>query len=111
MYFWDFHVEYFNPWNAKEEESADSLSEMLNKLPLVAGDLMHAPDDFVVPENLLERVECSQMIIREVCGQQHTQLLCGDSRNEASGAGACCFQRFLLLQYHITNGVMGKLSR
>ena len=33
MYFWDFHVEYFSPWNAEEEDSADSLSGMLDKLP------------------------------------------------------------------------------
>ena len=67
MYFWDFHVKYFNPWKGEEGDRADPLSEMLDRLPPVAGDLMHAPDDFVVPENLLERVECSQMIIREVC--------------------------------------------
>ena len=64
MYFWDFHVEYFSPWNAEEEDSAGSLSEMLNKLPLVAGDLMCAPDDFAVPGNLFARIECSQMVIR-----------------------------------------------
>jgi hypothetical protein len=65
MYFWDLHVEYFSPWKGKEADSADLLSEMLDKLPSVAGDLLRAPDDFAVPENLLERVECSQMITRE----------------------------------------------
>ena len=65
MYFQDFHVEYFSPWKGEEGDSADLLGEMLDRLPSVAGDLMHAPDGFVVPENLLARVECSQMIIRE----------------------------------------------
>jgi len=65
MYFWDGHVEYFSPWKGKEGDRADRLSEMLDRLTPLAGDLMRAPDDFVVPENLLERVECSQMIIRE----------------------------------------------
>jgi len=65
MYFWDFHVEYFSPGNADGGDSADSLSVMLDKLPPLAGDLMRAPDDFAVPENLLARVECSQMIVRE----------------------------------------------
>ena len=64
MYFWDYNVEYFSPWEG-EAERADPLSEMLDKLPLVADDLMYAPDGFVVPDNLLEPVECSQMIIRE----------------------------------------------
>ena len=65
MYFWDFHVEYFNPWKGEEGDSADLLGEMLDRLPPVAGDLIHPPDGFVVPENLLARVECSQRIIRE----------------------------------------------
>jgi hypothetical protein len=65
IYFWDLHVEYFSPWKVKEADSADILSEMLDKLPSVAGDLLRAPDDFAVPENLLEHVECSQMITRE----------------------------------------------
>ena len=64
-YFWDFHVEYFSPWKGKEADSADLLGEILDRFPSVAGDLMHAPDGFVVPENLLEPVECSQMITRE----------------------------------------------
>ena len=64
MYFWDFHVEYFSPWE-DEVASADPLSAMLERLLPVAGDLLRAPDDFAVPENLLARVECSQMIIRE----------------------------------------------
>jgi hypothetical protein len=64
MYFWDFHVEYFSPWK-DEVDSADPLSAMLERLLPVAGDLLRAPDDFAVPENLLARVECSQMIIRE----------------------------------------------
>lgn len=63
MYFWDNHVEYFTPWNAEEGDSADSLSEMLDKLNTVTDDLIRAPDDFAVPENLLARVECSQMIV------------------------------------------------
>ncbi len=65
MYFWDGHAEYFSPWNAAEGERADSLSEILHKLPDVGDELMRAPDDFVVPENLLARVECSQIIVRE----------------------------------------------
>jgi hypothetical protein len=65
MYFWDFHVEYFSPWNAEEKDSADSLSGMLDKLPPVAGDLMRAPDDFAVPESLFARMECSQMVVSE----------------------------------------------
>jgi hypothetical protein len=65
MYFWDFHVEYFSPWKGEEGDSADPFGEMLDRLPSVASDLMHAPDGFVVPDNLLEPVECSQMIIRE----------------------------------------------
>lgn len=65
MYFWDYHVEYFSPWNAEERARPDSLSEMLGKLPTVAGDLRSAPDDFAVPENFLGRVECCQMIVRE----------------------------------------------
>jgi len=65
MYFWDYHVEYFSPWNVEEGGRADSLSEMLGKLPTVAGDLRSAPDDFAVPENFLARVECCQMIVRE----------------------------------------------
>lgn len=65
MYFWDLHVEYFSPWKGKEADSADLLAEMLDKLSSVAGDLLSAPDDFAVPEDLLEGVECSQMITRE----------------------------------------------
>jgi hypothetical protein len=65
MYFWDGHAEYFSPWNAEGGERADSLSEILHKLPDVGDELMRAPDDFIVPENLLARVECSQMIARE----------------------------------------------
>ena len=65
MYFWDFHVEYFSPWNPEEEDSADSLSGMLDKLTPVAGDLMRAPDDFAVPESLFARTECSQMVVAE----------------------------------------------
>ncbi len=65
MYFWDGHAEYFSPWNAGEGERADSLSEIPHKLPDVGDELMRAPDDFVVPENLLARVECSQIIVRE----------------------------------------------
>ena len=64
MYFWDLHVEYFSPWK-DEVDSADPLSAMLERLPPVAGDLLRAPDNFAVPENLLARVECSQMIVRE----------------------------------------------
>lgn len=65
MYFWDYHVEYFSSWNAEERGRADYLSEMLGKLPTVAGDMMSAPDDFAVPENFLGCVECCQMIVRE----------------------------------------------
>jgi hypothetical protein len=65
MYFWDFHVEYFSPWKAEERDSADPLSEMLDRLSPVASDLLRAPDDFAVSENLVERVECSQMIVRD----------------------------------------------
>jgi hypothetical protein len=65
MYFWDFHVEYFSPGNADGGDSADSLSVMLDKLPPLAGDLMRAPDDFAVPESLLARMECSQMVVSE----------------------------------------------
>ena len=65
MYSWDLHVEYFSPWKGKEADSADLLGEILDRFPSVAADLMHAPDGFVVPENLLEPVECSQMITRE----------------------------------------------
>lgn len=65
MYFWDSHVEYFSPWNAEEGDEGNSLSEVLGKLPVVTDDLMRAPDDFAVPENLQARVECSQTIVRE----------------------------------------------
>jgi len=65
MYFWDYHVEYFSPWNAEEGDKADSLSEVLGKLPVVTDDLMRVPDDFAIPENSLARVDCSEMIIRD----------------------------------------------
>jgi len=64
MYFWDSHVEYFSPWNAKEGDEGDSLSEVLGKFSAAGDDLVRAPDDFAVPENLLARVECSQMVAR-----------------------------------------------
>jgi len=65
MYFWDLHVEYFSPWKSEEGDDADSLSEMLDKLPPVVGDLMRAPDDFALPESLFARVDCSQMVVSE----------------------------------------------
>jgi hypothetical protein len=65
MYFWDSHVEYFSPWNAKEGDEGDSLSEVLGKLPVVTDDLMRVPDDSAIPENSLARVDCSEMIIRD----------------------------------------------
>lgn len=65
MYFWDYHVEYFSPWNTEEGDKPDSLSEILERLPAVKDELVRAPDDFAVPENLQARVECSQTIVRE----------------------------------------------
>ncbi len=64
MYFWGDHVEYFSPWNAEEVDKADTLSEVLGKFSAAGDDLVRAPDDFAVPENLLARVECSQMVAR-----------------------------------------------
>ncbi len=65
MCFWDYHVEYFSPWNSEEENRADSMGTMIDHLPSVTGDLVQASDDFVVPEDLLARVECPQMIARQ----------------------------------------------
>jgi hypothetical protein len=65
VYFWDHHVEYFSPWNADDDDIADSLSTILDRLPAIGDDLIRAPDDFVVPENSVARVECCQMIVRE----------------------------------------------
>lgn len=79
MYFWDYHVEHFSLWSADEGNKADSLSEMLGKLPTVAGDLMSAPDGFAVAENLLARVECSQMIVRELCDRPHNSRYVAES--------------------------------
>jgi hypothetical protein len=65
MYFWDYHVEYFSPWNAEEGENADSLRATLDNLPAVGDGLMRAPDDFLLPEEPLARIECGQMIVRD----------------------------------------------
>ena len=71
-YFWDAHAEYFSPWLAEQETEADALAEALERLPAVAGDWMEAPAEFSIPESLRARVECGQMVIRQVCGRQHT---------------------------------------
>jgi hypothetical protein len=65
IYFWDYHVEYFSPWNSEEVDRADSLGTMIDHLPSVKGELVQASDDFVVPEDLIARVECPQMIAHE----------------------------------------------
>lgn len=63
-YFWDAHAEYFSPWLAEQEKDVDALAEMLDRLPAVAGDWMEAPAEFSIPDSLLARVECSQMVVR-----------------------------------------------
>ena len=65
MHFWDYHAEYFSPWNAESDDQADSMVERLGALPAVATDLMEAPTGFSVPESFLRRVECCQMIVAE----------------------------------------------
>ena len=64
-YFWDAHAEYFSPWLAEQEKDADALAEMLDRLPTVAGDWMEAPAEFSIPDSLLARVECCQMVVRQ----------------------------------------------
>ena len=65
-YFWDAHAEYFSPWLAEQEKDADVLAEVLERLPAVAGDWMEAPAEFSIPDSLRARVECGQMLVREV---------------------------------------------
>ena len=64
MYFWDYHVDYFSPWNAEEEDRSDSIDATLDKLSSGGVELIRPPDDFALPENLVARVECSQMVVR-----------------------------------------------
>ncbi len=61
-YFWDHHVDYFSPWIAEEGNAAGFVTATLDKLPTVGDGLMRAPDDFAVTENLVARIECSQMV-------------------------------------------------
>jgi hypothetical protein len=65
MYFWDQRAEYFSPWLAGKVDEADAFAETLECLPGEGGDLLKAPADFAVPEDLLARVECEQMVVRE----------------------------------------------
>ena len=65
-YFWDAHAEFFSPWLAEQETEADALAEAVKQLPAVAGDWMEAPAEFSIPDSLRARVECGQMLVREV---------------------------------------------
>ena len=65
-YFWDAHAEYFSPWLAEQETEADALAEALERLPAVASDWLEAPAEFSIPDSLRARVECGQMLVREV---------------------------------------------
>ena len=65
-YFWDAHADYFSPWRAEQETDADALAEILDRLPAVADDWMEAPAEFSIPDSLRARMECSQMLVREV---------------------------------------------
>jgi hypothetical protein len=64
-YFWEDRVEYFSPWLAEKEKDADALAEVLDHLPIVAGEWMGAPADFSIPDSLKARVECGQTAVRE----------------------------------------------
>lgn len=65
LHCWNFAAEYFNPWLAKDSREADRLAEMIETLPAASMDLLNAPSGFEVPENLVGRVECSQMVARD----------------------------------------------
>lgn len=65
LYCWNSAVEYFNPWLAEDAREADQLAEMIEALPAASMDLLRAPRDFEVPENLVGRVECGQMVARD----------------------------------------------
>lgn len=65
LYCWNFEVQYFNPWLAEDPREADRLAEMIEALPAASMDLLRALSDFEVPENLVGRVECGQMVARD----------------------------------------------
>jgi hypothetical protein len=65
IYYWDFHTVYFSPWIAEDCGEAESLAEMIERLPSASEDLSLAPDEFAVSERLYKRVECCQMIVGE----------------------------------------------
>lgn len=64
-YFWDNHADYFSPWLAQQEKDADALAEVLDRLPVVAGDWMEAPAEFSILDSLRARMECCQMVVHE----------------------------------------------
>ncbi len=65
IYFWDYHPEYFSPWNDLRADEADALAAILDGVPALSTDVQSAPSNFEVPEGVLTRMEFCQMIVRE----------------------------------------------
>ena len=70
-YYWDSSPEYFSPWvnraneSGEAQDSENNLEQMLEDLQVDTRQLVVAPPEFLVPENKIATVECSQMIVRE----------------------------------------------
>ena len=72
-YYWAYFAEYFSPWrnlaSAESEVKTASLAlaEVLEDLLIEEEGTVTVPESFQVPSSQVARVECEQMIVRELC--------------------------------------------
>jgi hypothetical protein len=81
-YFWDSHAAYFSLWAESGTQPGFGCeagqATTLEDLRVDQREVVQVPEGFQLTESQLARVECEQMIVRKVCGRQHTSQICWD---------------------------------
>jgi hypothetical protein len=95
VYYWNYDAVFFDPFlgpgyeGVPEDPWALTGEQLLDRLEREQKGFVEVDSLFVVPEHQLAAIERSEMVVRKVCGRQHTarnvaeSVMCHSGRQAA----------------------------